>query len=62
MALKDLLDLSDMNISDCEIMAKVIEARKKGMSEVEFIKIDGSRVKIGLPAGMTFDPSMDLGS
>ncbi len=62
MSLKNLLGLKEVDISDYEIIAKVAEARKKGMSEVEFIKIDGSRVKIELPAGMTFDPSMDMGS
>ena len=62
MSLKNLLGLTDVNISDSEIMAKVAEAMRKGLSEVEFIKVDGSRTKIRLPNGTVFDPSMDLGS
>lgn len=61
MSLKNLLGLTDISISDCEIMAKIAEAKHKGQSEVEFIKIDGSRIRIGLPSP-GFDPSMDIGS
>ena len=62
MSLKNLLGLTDANISDSEIMAKVAEAMRKGLSEVEFINIDGSRTKIELPNGSGFDPKMDIGS
>lgn len=62
MSLKNLLGLTDANISDSEIMAKVAEAMRKNLSEIEFIKLDGSRIKIELPNDAAFDPSMDLGS
>ncbi|MBW2982049.1 hypothetical protein KY343_04165 [Candidatus Woesearchaeota archaeon] len=61
MSLKNLLGLTDISISDCEIMAKVAEAKHKGLSEIEFIKTDGSAVKIELPM-IGFDPHMDIGS
>ena len=61
MSLKNLLGLTEINISDSEIMAKVAEARKKGLSEIEFIKIDGTSIRIELPR-MGFDPAMDIGS
>ena len=50
-----------MAITDYEIMAKITEAQHKNLSEVEFIKLDGSVVKIYLPT-MGFDPTMDIGS
>lgn len=62
MSLKNLLGLTDANISDSEIMAKVAEAMRKNLSEIEFVKLDGSRIKIELPNDIAFDPSMDLGS
>jgi len=61
MSLKNLLGLTDADISDSEIMARVADAMRKGMSEVEFIKIDGSKTKIELPH-MGFDSKMDIGS
>ena len=61
MSLKNLLGLTDANISDSEIMAKVAEAMRKNLSEIEFIKLDGSRIKIELPSP-GFDSSMDIGS
>ena len=61
MSIKNLLGLTDVAISDNEIIAKIAEAQRKNLSEVEFIKLDGTRIKIGLPT-MGFDPSMDIGS
>ncbi len=61
MSIKNLLGLSDIDISDSEIMAKIREAQRKNLSEVEFIKLDGTRIKIELPT-MGFDSSMDIGS
>ena len=61
MSIKNLLGLTDVAISDNEIMAKIIEAQHKNLSEVEFIKLDGSIIKIKLPT-MGFDPTMDIGS
>lgn len=49
MTIKHLLGLDDANISDAEIMARFNEAQKKNLGEVEFIKSDGTRVKILLP-------------
>lgn len=49
MTLKHLLGLDNANISDIEIMARFIEAQKKNLSEVEFIKPEGTIVKILLP-------------
>ena len=62
MSLKNLIGLTDVNISDCDIIAKIAEAKHKGLSEIEFIKLDGSRIKIKLPNSLVFDPSMDIGS
>ena len=62
MSLKNLLGLTDADISDSEIMARVADAMRKGMSEVEFIKIDGSKTKIELPNDIGFDLKMDIGS
>ena len=62
MSLKNLLGLTDADISDSEIMARVADAMRKGMSEVEFIKIDGSKTKIELPNNIGFDLKMDIGS
>ena len=61
MSLKNLLGLNDVDISNEEIMAKVAEAMRRNLSEIEFIKLDGSSVKIELPSPR-FDPSMDIGS
>jgi hypothetical protein len=60
-SIKNLLGLTDVAIADYEIMAKVTEAQQKNLSEVEFIKLDGSRIKIQLPR-IGFDPHMDKGS
>ena len=49
MSIKNLLGLGDIVIADYEIMAKVVEAQKKNLSEVEFIKKDGVRIKIEMP-------------
>ena len=49
MTIKTLLGLEESSISDTEIMSKFISAQKKQLGEVEFIKPDGSIVKILLP-------------
>ena len=49
MSIKNLLGLKDANISDCDIMAKIREAQRNNLTEVEFVKLDGSRVRIELP-------------
>ena len=51
MTLKHLLGLDDVDISDVEIMAKFAEAQKKMYNEVEFVRPDGSRIKILIPGG-----------
>ncbi|MBW2966185.1 hypothetical protein KY342_03715 [Candidatus Woesearchaeota archaeon] len=61
MSIKNLLGLRDVTISDHEIIAKVSEAQSKNLTEVEFIRLDGSIVRIKLPR-MGFDPAMDKGS
>jgi len=61
MSIKNLLGLKDIDISDHEIMAKIAEAQHKNLSEVEFIKVDGTRIRIGFP-NVGFDPTRDFGS
>jgi hypothetical protein len=61
MSIKNLLGLKDIDISDYEIIAKIKEAQCKNLSKVEFIKLDGSKIKIELPT-VGFDPTRDFGS
>ena len=49
MSIKTLLGLEEAEITDTEIMARFISAKKKCLGEVEFIKPDGDTVKILLP-------------
>ncbi len=58
MSLKGLFGLNECNISEAEIMRKYINARRNGFDTVEFIREDGSVVKISLPH-MQYDPFMD---
>lgn len=47
--LKRLLGLEETQISDIEIVAKLNEAQKKNLDEIEFVKGDGSKTIIRLP-------------
>jgi hypothetical protein len=49
MSIKNLLGLEELEISDIEIMDKFISAQKKQLGEIEFIRPDGSNIKILLP-------------
>ena len=49
MSIKTLLGLDESGITDIEIMSRFISAKKRQLGEVEFIKPDGSKVKILLP-------------
>lgn len=49
MGIKNLLGLEGIGITDVEIMARFISAQKRNLSEVEFLKPNGSSVKILLP-------------
>lgn len=49
MSLKRLLGLEETGISDAEIAAKLIDAQKKNLDEVDFIKADGSTIQVKLP-------------
>ena len=49
MSIKNLLGLAGTNISDCEIIAKLTEAQRRNLDEIEFVKIDGTVIKIQLP-------------
>jgi len=46
MSLKELFGLSNENITDSEIVAKLKEAQKNNLSTVEFTKKDGSKVML----------------
>ena len=58
MSLKQLLGLNEAGISDFEIIGKLKNAQKQNLDEVDFIKKDGSVVKVHLPH-MQFDSLMD---
>jgi len=62
MSLKNILGLAETGLTDYEIMAKIREARRKNLNEVDFINADGSVTKIFIPLTPNFDPYMDLGS
>lgn len=49
MSIKTLLGLDEVRITDVEIMTRFLSAQKRQLGEVEFIKPDGSSVKILLP-------------
>lgn len=49
MAMKALLGLDDLNISDREIMSRFKQAFDHNMEAVEFLKTDGTRVVVRLP-------------
>jgi hypothetical protein len=55
MSLKQMLGLE--GISDFEIMMKLMDAQKQDLDEVDFVKEDGSVVKVHLPH-LNFDPFM----
>ena len=58
MTVKDRLDLTEAGISVSEIMTKVREAQKQNLDEVEFVKPDGTVVRMRFPH-VTFDPYME---
>ena len=62
MSIKKILGLAETGLTDYEIVAKIKEARRKNLNEVDFINIDGSVTKIFIPSTPNFDPFMDLGS
>jgi hypothetical protein len=48
MSLKQLLGLEKTNISEAEIMTKIMEAQHKDLDSVEFV-VEGNIVHIGFP-------------
>ena len=58
--IKQLLGLDELDISDSEIMGRLIEAQKNDLDEVDFIAEDGSTVRIFLPH-LKFDEFMYRG-
>jgi hypothetical protein len=62
MSLRTILGLGETGLTDYEIMAKISDARKRNLDEVDFINADGSITKIFIPSMPNFDMSMDLGS
>jgi len=51
MGIKNLLGLEDLGITDVEIMSRFLSAQKNQLGEIEFLRPDGSTVKILLPKG-----------
>ena len=49
MSFRDLLGLSDMNITDTEIIERIQSAFEHDISEVEFVRSDGTHVVVRLP-------------
>ena len=49
MSLKDLFGLSDENISDSEIIAKLKDAQKNNLNTIEFTRKDGSKITVEIP-------------
>ena len=57
MTLKKLLGLNQSRITEWEICAKIAEAQKLGLEEVDFTDEFGNIVKIHIPS-MHFDPDL----
>ena len=57
MALKQILGLEETDISDSEIMSKIVYAQRNRLDSVEFIKKDGEIITINIPH-MDFDTHM----
>jgi len=49
MSLCHLFGLEDLDLSDAEIMGRIKEAFDKDLHEIEFVKVDGTKVIIKLP-------------
>ncbi|MBW2977329.1 hypothetical protein KY331_00640 [Candidatus Woesearchaeota archaeon] len=62
MSIKNILGLTETGLTDYEIMAKIREARRKNLNEVDFISVDGSVIKLFIPLIPNFDIYMDIGS
>lgn len=60
MSLRHLLGLDGIRIDDIEIMARIIEAQRRNLDDVEF-NVDGEIVKISIPH-IKFDPHMEFDS
>ena len=58
MSLKQLFGLEESDWTDRSIMAKVKDAMDKGLMEVEFEKLDGTKVVVNLPQ-MSFSKYID---
>ena len=58
--IKDLLGLEQTSLGDYDIMAKIKEAQKKNLGEVEFVDEDGKRIRVLLP-GRIDDDYVDAG-
>lgn len=58
--IKNLVGLGQSTLSDYDIMAKINEAQKKNLNEVDFIDEDGKKVKVLLPSRVNAD-YMDAG-
>ncbi|MBD3354442.1 hypothetical protein GF361_00475 [Candidatus Woesearchaeota archaeon] len=57
MALKELLDLKEAGISDSEIIRRLRDADKDNLDEVNFLRPDGTKIKLFLPQ-VGFDPEL----
>lgn len=52
-----MLGLDNANISDCEIMRKILEAEHHDLDEVDFETEDGKKIRVLLPH-LRFDEFM----
>lgn len=62
MSLKKILGLSETDLTDYEIVARIQEARKNNLDEVDFAATDGTIIRIFIPSIPNFDSYMDFGS
>lgn len=62
MSIRNMLGLGETGLTDYEILAKIKDAQRKNINEIEFIGMDGSVIKLFVPSIPNFDMSMDLGS
>lgn len=58
--IKQLLGLDESKVSDSDIMERLIKAQKENIEEVDFVKEDGTVVRVRLP-NFNLDPYMYTG-
>jgi len=59
MSVKSILGLDGCHIAESEIMQKFHDAQAKGLPEIEFIKEDGTTIKVYIPH-IPYYPGMDF--